>query len=260
MPHKTIFLTGASSGIGRALALELAKKGAHVAIAARRAESLEKLAHEIRQNGFGAATVVPVDVADPEAAGEAVKSVERTLGSLDMVIANAGTTSRELAPTLTFDEIDRVFDVNVRGAIATLVAAIPIFVAQQRGHLVGVSSLAGVRTVPEHAAYCASKAALSAFLDSVRIDLAPLGIGVTDVQPGFVDSEMTAVSRLPMPFKWPADRAARHIVAKLERAPRTIAFPWVTAKMTYFSRYLPSFLYDPILRSSMAGSRAKLGG
>ena len=256
MPHQTIFITGASSGIGRALALELAKKGAHVAIAARRREVLEELAREIRSNGGGAATVVPVDVSDPQAAKEAVLQVERDLGALDMVIANAGTSSRELAATLSWDEVSRVLDVNLRGALATIVAAIPIFVAQQRGHVVGVSSLAGFFGVPKHAAYSSSKAALTTFLASIRIDLAPIGIRVTDVQPGFVETPMTAAMPSPTPFLWTAEKAARVIVRRLERAPRSIAFSWPLALATRLAPLLPAIVVEPILRAVTSDQRA----
>ena len=256
MPHQTIFITGASSGFGRALALELARKGAHVAIAARREDLLEELAREIRAAGSGAATVVPVDVSDPLAASEAVKRVERDLGALDMVIANACVTSRQVAPTLTWNEVSRVIDVNLRGAIATIVAAIPIFVAQQRGHIVGVSSLAGFFGMPKHAAYCASKAAFSTFLHSIRIDLAAAGVRVTDVQPGFVETPMTASMPSPMPFLWTAEKAARVVARRLERAPKTIAFPWPLAVATQLGRFLPSAILDPALRAMLSDRRA----
>ncbi len=248
MPHQTIFITGASSGFGRALALELAKKGAHVAIAARREDLLDELAHEIRAQGSGAATVVPVDVSDPVAANEAAHKVERDLGALDMVIANAGVTSRQTAPTLSWNEVSRVMDVNLRGALATVMAAIPIFVARERGHIVGVTSLAGFFGLPKHAAYSASKIALSTFLNSIRIDLAPLGIHVTDVQPGFVDTPMSRSIPSPMPFLWTAEKAARVVAHRLEKAPRTIAFPWPLAFATHLGRFLPHTILDPVLR------------
>ena len=127
-----------------------------------------------------------------------------------------------------------VLDVNVRGAMATLVAAIPVFLAQKHGHLVGVSSLAGCRGLPTSAAYSASKAALSVFLESLRIDLAPAGIRVTDVQPGFVATPINEKATHPMPFRWPVDRAARHIARRLEGAPAVIAFPWPLVFATRF--------------------------
>jgi short-subunit dehydrogenase len=171
-----------------------------------------------------------------------------------MVIANAGRGDTQLATRLTWEEVAPVIDLNVRGAFATLVAAIPVFVAQQRGHLVGISSLAGVRGLPTSAAYCASKAALSTFLESLRIDLAPVGIRVTDVQPGFVVTPAHAHAQHPMPFAWSADKAARHIARRLEHAPAVLAFPWPLALATRFARLLPAWLYDRAVRSQSPAS------
>lgn len=247
-PH-TLLITGASSGIGRALALEYARGGARLALCARREPELESVAAEVRSLG-GAALCIPVDVRDTAAVGDAVRRADRDLGSLDMVIANAGRGDTKLGTLLTWDDVGPVIDVNVRGAMATLVAAIPVFVAQQRGHLVGVSSLAGIRGLPTSAAYSASKAALSAFLESLRIDLARAGVRVTDVQPGFVATPINEHAKHPMPFRWPVTKAARHIARRLERAPAVVAFPWPLVVATRVARVLPSWLYDWAMRHS----------
>jgi NAD(P)-dependent dehydrogenase (short-subunit alcohol dehydrogenase family) len=244
---RSVLVTGASSGIGRALALEYARGGAHVAVCARRASELESLAAQVRELG-AAALCLPVDVRDVDASAEAVRRADRELGGLDIVIANAGRGDLRHGSRLTWEHVGPVLDVNVRGAMATLVAAIPIFLAQQRGHLVGVSSLAGLRGLPMSAAYSASKAALSTFLESLRIDLAPAGVHVTDVQPGFVRTPMTEHSKHPMPLIWPSDRAARHIVRRLERAPAVIAFPWPLALAVRLGRLLPPSVYDRAVR------------
>jgi NAD(P)-dependent dehydrogenase (short-subunit alcohol dehydrogenase family) len=244
----TVFITGASSGIGRALALEYARGGAKLALSARREAELEETASEVRRAG-GSAVVIPLDVADVEAVAEAVRRADRDLGSLDMVVANAGRGDTRLATRLAWGDVGPVIDVNVRGALATLVAAIPVLLAQQGGHLVGVSSLAGVRGLPTSAAYSASKAALSTFLESLRIDLAPVGVRVTDVQPGFVATPIHEAATYPMPFRWPVDRAARHIACRLERGPAVIAFPWPLVVATRVARVLPAWLYDWVVRS-----------
>jgi short-subunit dehydrogenase len=251
MAPKTVFITGASSGIGRSLALTFAAKGAHVAVAARRTDDLDKLVREIEEHG-GRAKAYVVDVADPGAAAEAVRAADKDLGALEMVIANAGVGFYGHSATMKWEDIARNLDVNVRGAMATLHAAIPIFLANKGGHLVGVTSLAGRRALPNSAPYSASKAALSTFLESLRIDLAEAGIRVTDVQPGFVDTPMTQGNTHPMPFKWSSDRAARYIVRKLESAPPTIAFPWPLAFLTRLARSMPAWLYDRIVRAMSA--------
>ncbi len=251
MRPRTLLITGASSGIGRALALEYARGGAKLALAARRPAELEAVAALVRQAG-GEALTLPVDLCEPDAATETVRKADRDLGGLDMVIANAGRGDTQLATRLTWADVGPVVDLNVRGAFATLVAAIPGFVAQQRGQLVGVSSLAGVRGLPTSAAYSASKAAMSTFLESLRIDLAPVGIRVTDVQPGFIATDGNARLRdagQAMPFMWPVDRAAAHIARRLERAPAVISFPWPLVMATRLSRLLPAWLYDRVVRS-----------
>ncbi len=253
MTKKNVFLTGASSGIGRALAVEYGRQGASVALAARRREELEATAAEVKKAG-GDARVYPLDVADADAVKDAVRAAERDLGSLDVVIANAGIAVNGPLATGSWEDVARVLDVNIRGAFATLVAAVPILVAQQKGHLVGVSSLAGRRGLPYSGAYGASKAALTSFLETLRIELAPMGVRVTDVQPGFVATPMNEGEAFPMPFRWPVERAARHVVRRLERAPRVLAFPWQTAALTALGMAVPSWLWDPILRRAAGGS------
>jgi short-subunit dehydrogenase len=248
-PGGTVLITGASSGIGRGLALEYARRGAHLALLARRAAELDSLASEVRALG-GDALCIPVDVRDTGAVAEAVRRADRELGSLDRVIANAGRGDTRISTRLTWDEVEGLIDVNIRGAMATLVAAIPIFLAQQRGHLVGVSSLAGLRGLPMSAAYSASKAALSTFLESLRVDLAPAGIRVTDVQPGFVATPFNQNVPYKTPFMWSVDKTARHVVRRLDRAPAVVAFPWPVVFATRFARLLPAWVYDRVARAS----------
>jgi NAD(P)-dependent dehydrogenase (short-subunit alcohol dehydrogenase family) len=190
---------------------------------------------------------LPADVRDPAAIGEAVRRAEVDLGGLDVVIANAGIGYARHAARLQVDRTLDVIDVNVKGAIATLLAAVPIFLLQRSGHLVGVSSLAGRVGLPASGAYSASKAALSAFLETLRVDLAPSGIRVTDVRPGFVATPMTAGHRHPMPFLWPVDKAARVMVQRLERAPATVTFPWPLAALVELARWMPPWLYDRVV-------------
>ena len=244
----TVLVTGASSGIGRAIAIEYARRGAHVMAVARRRDQLESLCRDITTTG-GRASHMLCDVANAEAAQEVVAKAERELGSLDMVIANAGVGGSSHSSRLSLDHITRIIDINVRGAMATLAAAIPIMLAQKHGHLVGVSSLAGRRALPAAAVYSASKAALSAFLEGLTLDLGAAGIRVTDVQPGFVDTEMTEKNAHPMPFMWDAPKAARVIADRLESAPRILAFPAPLQMATRLGQLLPYPLYAVLTRS-----------
>jgi NADP-dependent 3-hydroxy acid dehydrogenase YdfG len=244
----TILITGASSGIGRALAFEYASGGAKVALAARRAGELEATLEGVKQRG-GSGVCIPLDVTDPAAVTEAVQRADRELGGLDMVIANAGFGAMQHASRLQYADIAPMLRTNVDGAMATLLAAVPIMMARSSGHLVGISSLAGRRALPESAAYCATKAALSAFLESLRIDLHRAGIRVTDVQPGFVDTAAVQHEKHPTPFLWPADKAARVIARRLERAPRIVAFPWPLRLLTRFGQRLPGAVYERLVRN-----------
>jgi NADP-dependent 3-hydroxy acid dehydrogenase YdfG len=242
-----VLITGASSGIGEALAIEYGARGAYVALVARREAELAAVVDKVTSRG-GRALAIPCDVANDEAIFAAVRRADSELGGLDMVIANAGVGSSGHASTLKWQETARLIDVNIKGAFATLSAAIPIFLAQQRGQLVGVSSLAGKRGLPESGAYSASKAALSAFLETLRVDLRAAGISVTDVQPGFVSTPINPTANKGMPLLWTAEKAARVIATRLERAPAVVSFPWPLAFATSALRVLPNWLYDSIAR------------
>ncbi len=243
---KTVLITGASSGIGRALALEYAKSGAKVAMVARRRELLDALAEEVRAAG-GEPLVLVADVTQSENVHNAVTDAIAAFGGLDMVIANAGVGGTKHAKDLSWGFSEKMIDANVNGAIATLTAAIPHMVKRGSGHLVGVSSLAGIRALPNSAVYSASKAALSTFLEAIRIDLRKSGVNVTDVQPGFVTTPMTDKNKFKMPFKWPVEKAAKVITERLQKVPSVIAFPWPLVTALRIARLLPDALYERIV-------------
>lgn len=240
MTPKTVFLTGASSGIGRAMAFEYARKGVRVALVARRKPELDDAAQQIRSRG-GVAVPIVADMADVAQIESALAQANEELGGLDMVIANAGTGSPKHATKLTVADVVRVVDLNVRGAFVTLVAALPYLLERKRGHLVGVSSLAGRRGLPQSGPYSASKAALSTFLETLRLDLAGTGVRVTDVQPGFVDTAMSRATAT-RPFLWTAEKAAKKIVAELKHGPAVYAFPLPVSAAITASRMLPDGL------------------
>ncbi len=249
MTPKTVLITGASSGIGRALALEYAKAGAKVALVARRIESLNEVAQEVRALG-GEPLVLVADVTKSETVHKAVGDAIATFGGLDMVIANAGVGGTKHAKEISWAFSEQMIDANVNGAVATLVSAIPHMVERGSGQLVGVSSIAGLRALPNSAVYSASKAALSTFLEAIRIDLRATGVKVTDVQPGFVTTPMTDKNTFKMPFKWPVEKAAKVITERLQKAPSVIAFPWPLVTALRFARLLPNALYDRLVSAA----------
>jgi len=250
MTPKTVFITGVSSGIGRALAIEYARKGVRVALVARRKAELDEVAGTVGAKG-GVAVPIVADVAEAGAIEAALAEANEALGGLDMVIANAGAGSTTHATKLTVEEVVRVVDVNVRGAFVTLVAALPYLLDRKRGHLVGVSSLAGRRGLPHSGPYSASKAALSTFLETLRLDLAGSGVRVTDVQPGFVDTEMSRATAT-RPFLWTAERAAKEIVAELRHAPAVVSFPFPLSAAVTASRLLPDGLVTYVAGKGLA--------
>lgn len=234
---KAVLITGASSGLGLALACEYARRGVRVAMVARGKTALEKATSGIRGKG-GVAVPIVADVTVIADVQRAVAEAHEALGGLDMVVANAGIGAPKHATELTVADVAEVVDVNVRGAFVTLVAALPIFLEQKRGHLVGISSVAGRRGLPRAGAYSASKAALSTFLETLRHDLVGTGVRVTDVQPGFVDTPATANAK-SRPFLVGADEAAKAIVSALKRGPAVFAFPSTVSAAVTASHALP---------------------
>jgi len=243
MSWPTALITGASTGIGADLARALVKRGTKVALVARRKELLDTLVTEL--GGPDHAIGIVADVADPMRAAAAVDEAYERLGNkLDLVIANAGTGYNKKASELKVEHIVGVLQLNVMGACATLTAAIPHMVAAGSGHLVAITSLAGMRGLPTSAAYSASKAALSVFAESLRVDLRSSGIYVTDVRPGFIDTPLTKKNKFKMPFLLSSPEAADRIVRALDRKKRVFAFPWPTAMGMRFMAALPAPLYE----------------
>lgn len=242
MKYRTALITGGGTGIGASIARALTKRGTKVAICGRRQEVLDQLQLELGDKCVS----ICGDVKDAEGASKVVADAAERLGSLDLVIANAGTGKNRHATRLVPSDIVNIYQLNTIGACATLAAAIPLMLNQERGHLVGISSLAGYRGLPTSAAYSASKAALSVFLESIRVDLYRTGIKVTDVQPGFVDTPLTKKNQFKMPFIMNADDAGERIVRALEAEKRVYAFPfplWLGSKILTF---IPRWLYDRI--------------
>ncbi len=240
----TALVTGASRGIGRALALALARRGHDLALVARTESALAETAAEVRALGRRAETFV-ADVRDPKAVRAAVEAADQALGGLDVVVANAGVATARWSGKLTYDDCADTIDVNVRGAVATLLAALPGMLARGRGTLVGISSVVAYRGMPKLAAYSGSKAFLSAFLDVLRVDLRKTPVRVVDVRPGYVATDMLGTSRPPGTVE--PDAAARRIADGIARARPVVTFPWHLAALLRLLRCLPPALYDRLV-------------
>lgn len=227
-----IWLVGASSGIGAELADELHRRGAIVAISARRAERLE----EVSRDRFATVTL---DVTDRDAAREAAEQVRTELGRIDTVIWCAGYWKTFEATDWQADEFAQHIQVNLLGLNNVIDATLPQMVADRRGHLVGIASVAGYRGLSGGEAYGATKAAQINLLESMRASLSTVDVRVTTVCPGFVSTEMTADNSFPMPFIIEADEAARSIADGLEEEKIEIVFPRRMAVTMKVARVLP---------------------
>jgi len=244
VPFSSALVTGGSSGIGRALALQLSRHGVRVAAVARRKDQLDRLAEEAGRAGGGCRGLA-ADLRLPSECFRVVEEAERTLGGLDLVIANAGVGGRGLLVAQTpWDQLAEIVEVNTLGSMALVRAALPGMISRRSGTIAGISSLASYRGFPGGAAYSCSKAALSAFLEAVRVENRGNGITVVDIHPGFVRTAMTAVPGRRLPFLLDADPAAALILkAIIDRKP-VFNFPWQTSLILRMIRLMPPLVYD----------------
>lgn len=239
-----VWITGASSGIGRELALQLARARSSVAASARSADKLAGLAVlEPRIKPYA------LDVTDRTAVRAVAARIEAEMGPIDLVILNAGVGSFSSASRFDAGIAAEIMAVNFQGIANVLEAVIPAMVARGCGHLALVASVAGYRGLPNAGAYGASKAAVNNLAESLAIDLARRGITVSVVNPGFVDTPMTEGNTFSMPFLLQADDAAMRIIRGLEKRKFEVAFPWQMVAMLKAARRLPTPLYLWLARS-----------
>lgn len=245
-PPVSMVITGASSGIGRALALAYAGPGVRLALSGRDRGRLEETLIECRQRGAEAVGAV-VDVADRAAMADWIAAQDRAR-PLDLVIANAGISAGAGGKGEDEEQTRTIFAVNLAGVINTVWPAISAMRPRRAGRIAIVSSIAGFRGIPGAPAYSASKAAVMAWGDALRGWLGDDGIRVSVVCPGYVRTRMTAANRFPMPFLMDADQAARIVKRGIERNKARIVFPWPMHIAAWLLGALPVGLTDPILR------------
>jgi short-subunit dehydrogenase len=238
---QTAIVTGASSGIGWALAKALAGEGAKVGLVARRRDKLDELAGEIRAAGQ-VAVPAAADIADRRQTFAAISEIARQLGPVDLLIANAGVAPWTYLEPFNIDDVESIVRTNVLGVIHAVAAVLPEMLRRRRGHLAAVSSLASYRGLPGDAAYCASKAAVNTFMEGLRLDLRSRGIRVTTICPGFVRTPMTAAHPFPMPWLMEPEDVAARILQALHRRQKFVAFPWQLSWLLRLSRWLPDWV------------------
>lgn len=251
-----VFITGASSGIGEALAVYYAGQGATLGLVARRADFLRGLNERLG----GGHACYPLDVTDDKALHEAATDFMRRFGAPHVVIANAGVS----AGTLTECEEDlavfrRVMDTNVFGMAATFSPFIPgMKAAGGERRLVGIASVAGIRGLPGAEAYSASKAAAIAYLESLRLEMRPFGIKVVTIAPGYIETPMTAINPYKMPFLLPVAKAAERFAAAIARGSSYVVIPWQMGVVAKLLRLLPNWLYDRLFTGAPRKPRGLL--
>ena len=248
---KAVLITGASSGIGRGLALELARRGAKLGLVARRKDVLDEIISEIagndNANGDGrSAKVLGIagDVQNAESMRAAAEQLVSQFGKIDVLIANAGVGGNDDPTQLDAAKFANVINTNVIGVSNSVAAVVADMVKCGSGQLVVISSLAAYRGLPKSAAYCASKAAVSAMFESLRLDLRPRGIDVTIIHPGFIRTPLTAGRKAKLPWVLELEPAVKKMISVIEKRKKSYAFPWQLAMVMRSGMIMPIALYD----------------
>jgi short-subunit dehydrogenase len=247
-------VTGASSGIGWALAEVLSDQGAKVGLIARRRERLEDLAEELRTAGRVAAVAV-ADVGDRSQIQQAIGQLQEQLGPVDLLVANAGIGVLTRIDPLNVADLESMFRVNVLGVIYAFEAVLPEMLRRKQGHLAAISSLTAYKGFADEEGYCASKAAVNVFLEGLRLHVRDHGVAVTTICPGFVRTPMIAASRFPTPFSLEPEEAAIRIARALERRRKVYNFPLTMAAAAKLASLLPDWLVARVMKSAKGARR-----
>lgn len=243
---KTAWITGASSGIGRALALRLARDGMRVIASARSGEQLAAIAREAKRTG-GHVMPLPLDVTEAGAVAASIRESEHALGPIDLAVLNAGTHLPMSAADFSVDRARQLVEVNYMGVVNCLAALLPGMIKEKRGHIAVVASVAGYRGLPTAAAYGPSKAALINLCESLKPDCDRAGIKLQLVNPGFVDTPLTAKNDFLMPDMIPVDVAVDALMRGLSSDRFEVTFPRRFTMAMRLARCLPYPVYFRIV-------------
>jgi short-subunit dehydrogenase len=254
--EKLVFITGASSGIGQALALTYYRAGYKLALVARRVSEIQSWAsqHNISSSSYKIYSANVANIDDIVAAGKACMA---TQGLPDVVIANAGiSVGVETAIREDLDQLAQTFATNNIGLAATFHPFIVGMSQRKRGKLVGIGSVAGIRGMPGHGAYCGSKAAVINYCESLRGELRGSGVQVVTICPGYIKTPMTDKNRYPMPFLMEVDDFAKQCFVKIEAGSSYSVIPWQMGIVAKLLRLLPNALFDKAFAGRARKARA----
>ena len=241
-----IWIVGASSGIGEAVARRMAKDGWTVAVSARRAENLEAMAAD-SASWAGKIVSFPLDVMDTKAVQKTAKAIESQCGVIHRALLCAGMFVQEDITTFASKTFQPQFELNVMSVVHCLETILPNMQSRKSGYIGIISSVAGYRGLPTSYGYSASKAALISLAESLKVDLHPYNIRVQVINPGFIKTPMTDKNTFPMPFLMPVDEAAACVVEGMDRNTFELSFPKEFTLGMQVLRILPSFLYFPLM-------------
>jgi short-subunit dehydrogenase len=249
--ERVILVTGAASGIGRALCRQLGSAGARLGLVDRDEAGLERFRSELDTAGVRTAHAA-ADVRKQKEVRSAVAVLTERLGPVDVLIPCAGICGFEVVDDLNVPQVENMLQINFLGVVYAIDAVLPSMLHRRSGCIVGIASLAAVRAIPFELAYCASKAGLAAYLEGLRPALRRRGVVVTTIFPGFVqtpllDGLMAAGQTKVPPGAIDADTCAGKIIAAVRRGKRVASFPWSTSWLVSLARFLPPLLYDRIM-------------
>ncbi|MDD9908066.1 MAG: SDR family NAD(P)-dependent oxidoreductase [Ahrensia sp.] len=242
-PWRTVWISGASSGLGEHVARLLAQQGCHVAISARSEDKLNAIAA-----GNNNISVWPLDVTDAAACKETAHAIEAAHGTIDLALFSAGAWFQSSVEELRVENYQKTFDVNVMGVVHCVDGVLPQMLARGGGHIAWVSSVAGYGGLPLSGSYSASKSALICLAETMKPELDAKGVTLSVVNPGFVKTDMTASNKFPMPFLMEVEDAAHKMVEGLKRKKFEVAFPWQLVTILKVLNLLPYWLYFAITK------------
>jgi len=247
MNNKTIWITGASSGIGKALAIKFAQEGWKVAISARREEILKEISKSQKNISY-----FPLDVTDSEKCKSVFEEIKKNLGDIDISVFSTGIHDPKSEKTLNLDKIKKIMEVNFFGTVNSINSVYEYYKSRRSGHISIVSSVAGYRGLPAAGAYCASKSALSSFAESLYFDLKRHNVRVSLISPGFIKTPMTDKNDFPMPMIKSAEFAAEQMFKGLTKSKSfEIHFPKSFTSIMKVLKVIPNGLYFRIVEKGM---------